>query len=283
MIMKKIYSFSILLVFLALIGCKENLYSELSEQDVNMMIAILEQNGISAERHKDDQNKYSLRVESEDFTSSVKILAAKGYPKKKFQSMGEVFSSEGIIKAPFEQRARFTHALSQELSKSLSDIEGVVSARVHITQPEISRFGKAKEKPRAAVIILHYPSKAMNEMRPKIKQLIAHSVNGMTYENVTVVMSEVNSNNSKNDALDEANIRRFASAKVSETAIETSRNDLQPKNKSNDIPYVGSYIFAGLTSKQLLSILIGLLGASFTLMSIYFWRKTRQNDSKSDD
>ncbi len=279
MIMRKISQFSVLLIFLTLFGCKENLYSELSEQDVNMMIAILEQNGIEAERYKDEPNKFSLRVDSEDFTTSVKVLAAKGYPKKKFQSMADVFTSEGIVKTPFEQRARFIHALNQELSKSISDIEGIISARVHITQPEISRFGKAKEKPRAAVVILHYPKKDMSGMRPKIKQLIAHSVNGMTYENVTVVMSAVDGVNSKNDAVDEANIRRYANAKITDISIDSGENSSAAKIGAKEQPYTGSYIFTGLTSRKFLSWLLGIIGIALAVASVFIWRKAKQNDS----
>ncbi len=258
MIMKQVYKLSILLFLLTLFGCKENLYSNLSERDVNMMIAILEQSGIEAERYKDDTNKYSLRVESADFTNSVKVLSAKGYPKKKFQSMADVFSAEGIVKTPFEQRARYIHALNQELSRSISDIEGVISARVHITQPEISRFGKTTEKPRAAVVILHYPSRSMSGMRPKIKQLIAHSVNGMTYENVTVVMTAVDEVNSRIDKLDSSDtIRHVVAAKAT------------PK----------SYIFAGSTLGQILPLLLVLVGVTLAIMSMYFWQKAKRNDS----
>ncbi len=67
----------------------------------------------------------------------------------------------------------------------------MISARVHITLPEVSRFGKTKEKPRAAVVILHSRNNPMVLLKPKIKELVAHSVSGVTYENVTVVMSAV--------------------------------------------------------------------------------------------
>lgn len=186
----------ILLSCFVLLGCKENLYSDLPENEVNMMIAVLEENGIPADRKKTDQNKYELMVEVSDFTRAVKILSARGYPRKKFQSLADVFSNEGIVKTPFEQRARFVHALNQEIARSLSDIEGIVSARVHITLPEATRFGKTSEKPRAAVIILHASDKPITGMKPKIKKFVSYSVSGVTYDNVTVVMSAVGNKSS---------------------------------------------------------------------------------------
>lgn len=183
--LKMVFSLSIVLL---VIGCKDVLYSDIPERDINMMVMILEKNGISARRQKDDENKYSIMVEGSDFSNAVKILASNGYPKKKFKTFGDIFSDDSIVKTPFEQRARFIHALNQELSRSLSEIDGVVSARVHVMIPEKSRFGTAKDQASAAVMILHNKDKDMKRLTPKIKQFVAHSVSGVSYQSVSVVM-----------------------------------------------------------------------------------------------
>ncbi|MEM7620390.1 MAG: type III secretion inner membrane ring lipoprotein SctJ [Pseudomonadota bacterium] len=173
---------------LALSGCKEILYSDIPERDINMMVMLLEKNGISARRQKDDEKNFSLLVDGSNFTEAVKVLSAEGYPKKKFKTFGDIFSSDTIVKTPFEQRARFIHALNEELSKSLSEIDGVVSARVHVMIPEKTRFGTKTDKATAAVMILHNQGADMYSLQPKIKQFVAHSVSGVSYENVSIVI-----------------------------------------------------------------------------------------------
>lgn len=169
-------------------ACKEPLYTGLNERDANMMIMILDKHQVAATRQKDADGKYSLNVEASLTAKAVRALAAEGYPKKEYQSLGDIFNNEGLVKTPFEQRARFIHAINQELSHSLSDIDGIVKARVHVMIPETTRFGEERQEPSAAVFIMHDRNKELDVLTPKIKQLVAHSVAGVKYENVSVVL-----------------------------------------------------------------------------------------------
>ncbi|MGH1350151.1 MAG: type III secretion system inner membrane ring lipoprotein SctJ [Methyloligellaceae bacterium] len=259
-----LYLLPTIMIVLLLFGCKENLYSELSEKEVNMMVAILDENGIQAERQKDEQNKFTLKIEKEAFTKAVKILSAKGYPRQKFQSMADVFSNEGIVKTPFEQRARFVHALNQELSRSISEIDGVISARVHITLPEKSRFGKTTEKARAAVIIVHRRSKSLHEMKPKIKQIVAHSVNGVTYENVTVVMSSADE------------IYKKGNSPTSPIDLPTYAQKTSAKTNQSPNTRAASFLTSSFFSWNLIAFILLGVGLIISGRTFYLWYREKQ-------
>lgn len=271
---RALHLYIILLSCLVLLGCKENLYSDLPENEVNMMITVLEENNISAERKKTDQNKYALMVDVSDFTRAVKILSGHGYPRKKFQSLADVFSNEGIVKTPFEQRARFVHALNQEIARSLSDIEGVVSARVHITLPEATRFGKTKEKPRAAVIIQYASDKSVIGMKPQIKKFVSYSVSGVTYDNVTVVMSAVG--NKRNLSVPKSEERTHG--------IMEARADDRTSGVKNDkiswdkIPQTKAYKPTVRKSSTLsyVSWLLFIVAIALAIVSVRLWQKARK-------
>jgi flagellar M-ring protein FliF len=79
-------------------------------------------------------------------------------------------------------------ALQGELTRTIEQIAAVDSARVHIVLPEDSLY-KKNEKPATASIMLHlHPNKELTKREIKgIVNLAAHSVQGLSPENITVV------------------------------------------------------------------------------------------------
>lgn len=244
----------IFLFILTLSACKENLYTGLTEKDVNVMIAILDRNGISTEKRKEDKNRYSLLVDTSDFTRSVKILSSAGYPRHEYKSIEDIFNNESIVKTPFEQRARFVYALNQEIARSISEIEGVISARVHITLPRETRFGKPKEKARAGVVVIYVPERSVVRLRPKIKKLIAHSVSGLRYEDVTVIMSASDNLEKK---LGGQNGEHIVSNKIAE-AIKAFNPETLTSVKQENQNFPSYY-----------SIILILLGVAMSIAAVY--------------
>ncbi len=179
-----------ILIISLLAGCKSELYSNLSEQQVNEMIMVLEAEGIKADRSRNDDKSFSLNVERSDFARAIALLSSRGLPGRSYQSLGEVFKSDKIISTPFEERARFMYALSQELAQSITQINGVVSARVHITIPENQPFSETKDDARASIFIYHSPNADIKKNVPIVKNLVTRSVEGLVYENVTVALFE---------------------------------------------------------------------------------------------
>ncbi len=180
--------FSIAAFGLLLSACKADLYSQLDERQVNEMVALLHTNGIESERAKDEKGTFTLEVERSEFSKAITILSSQGLPRKSYQSLGEVFKSDKMVSTPFEERARFMFALNQELSQSISQIAGVVSARVHVTVPQKTPFEKHAKTARASVFIYHAPGSDIKKSVPVIKNLITRSVDGLMYEDVTVAL-----------------------------------------------------------------------------------------------
>lgn len=80
------------------------------------------------------------------------------------------------------------HAINQELANSLTQISGVVTARVHVMLPDASPLDRARIVPRASVFVYHLPDANIAQYVPVIKNLIVNSVNGLNYEDVAVAM-----------------------------------------------------------------------------------------------
>ena len=184
----------LLVVGLCLAGCKEDLYTKLSEREANEMLAVLLRNGVEASRTSSKDGLSVLHVDDSQKSIAIEILKGKGYPRQTYANFGEVFKGNGFVASPTEERARFMFALSEELSKTISTIDGVVSARVHMVMPKNDPFRLEKAAPSASVFIRYDSSMSMTALVPQIKTMIANSVEGVAYDKVSVVMSPVDMN-----------------------------------------------------------------------------------------
>ena len=182
----------VLAASLFLVGCKTELYSDLKEREVNEMISVLAVNGIDASRSSDGKGSFGISVDRGDFSLAIAKLSEKGLPREQFGSLGKIFNSEKLVSTPFEERARFMHALNEELSNSISRINGVVSARVHLMVPEDSPFEDNKTPPRASVFIYQEAGQDLRPQIPTIKNLIVNSLDNLEYSFVEVALFEDN-------------------------------------------------------------------------------------------
>lgn len=181
-------SFAILAVGLSLLlaACEQQVYSSLSSKDANEMVALLYRNGIAATREVGTDNTYSLSVPGGDFARAVEILNRYGYPHEQYKSIAEIFPADGLIVSPFEQRARLTYAMSQELTRTINGIDGVVSARVHVVLPELDLRSGNNSKASSSIMVVHRPSVDTIALSSKVRLLVANAVQDMDYRNVSI-------------------------------------------------------------------------------------------------
>lgn len=171
-----------------LAACSEQeIYSQLSERQANEMVAVLRSAGIDADKRVQD-GKYAVVAAKGDFAAAVRTLNAQGYPREPFDSMGKVFKREGFVSTPLEERARLVHAMSQEISNTLANIDGVVTARVHLVVPERNPLVDKPQPAAASVFIKHRPDRDLSGQVAQIKALVVNSIEGLGYDNVTVAL-----------------------------------------------------------------------------------------------
>jgi type III secretion protein J len=175
------------LIAVVLAGCRTDLYTKLSEAEANEIVAVLVKSGISASRGVAKDGTSTVKVDEDRFADAVLVLNRAGLPREKFVTMGEVFADTKLVSSPTEERARFIYALSQELSKTISEIDGVFAARVHIVLPKNDPFREDEKPSSASVFIKHDPAAAVSQLLPQIKTLVTNSVEGLSYDKVTVV------------------------------------------------------------------------------------------------
>lgn len=162
-------------------GCGESveLHRQLSEQEANEVIAELADKHIRAQKVP-AKDGVIVRVRAQDISRAVRTLEAVGLPKMARSTLGDIFRKEGVISTPLEERARYIHALSQELEATLSNIDGVIVARVHVVLPERVAPGEPVQPAAASVFIKHDPRLDPDNITPRVRRLVASSIPGMS-------------------------------------------------------------------------------------------------------
>ena len=179
----------VLIAVIALCGCgREDLYTNVTESDANTMLGLLIARGISATKRPVKENLFAVAVPREQFASAVDILKWYGIPKETFQGIGEMFPKTGLVSSPSEERIRFMHALAGNISEMLSNIDGVIIARVILVLPSNDPYTNSSYPASASVFLKIRPGFDTATQIPQIKQLVMNSVEGLKYEHVAVTL-----------------------------------------------------------------------------------------------
>ncbi len=168
-----------------LAGCKTELFGRVSETDANAVMTVLYSEGIAATKIADGES-WRIEVDEKDHQHALIVTRNQGVPRERFATMGDLFKKEGLVSTPSEVRMRYLFAISQELSSTLSQIDGVISARVHPVIPVNDPLSDKVLPASAAVFIKHLPDADLQQMAPAIKALVTRSIEGLKVENVSL-------------------------------------------------------------------------------------------------
>ena len=175
---------------LLLAGCDKEttLHAGLAERQANLVMAALLDAGISCHKTPGEEGTWDVSVVESRFADAVNLLNKAGLPRNDHMGIGEVFKKTGMISSPSEERIRFMDALAQDLAKTISGIEGVVDARVHIVLPENDPFARHAMPSSAAVAIRSRWDADLTDVIPSVKGLVKNAIEGLSYDKIQVTI-----------------------------------------------------------------------------------------------
>lgn len=175
---------------LVLAGCQTELYSNVTEAEANEMLAVLLSAGVDARKNGIGDERYSITVPNDQVLTALDSLKNQGLPRAQRETLGTVFSGGGIVSSPFQERIRFIYALGEDVAKTLQEIDGVLTARVHIVMPEAAELGQEVQPSSAAVFIKQRANTDLDYLVPQIRRLVSNSIEGVSYDQVSVTLVE---------------------------------------------------------------------------------------------
>ena len=175
---------------LLLAGCvkETTLHAGLEERQANLVMAALLDAGIDCHKAPGEEGTWNVTVDESKFATAVNLLEKAGLPRRAHNGIGEVFKKTGMISSPSEERIRFMDALAQDLARTISMVDGVVDARVHVVLPENDPFARNSLPSSAAVAIRSRWDADISDIVPSVKGLVKNAIEGLAYEKIQVTI-----------------------------------------------------------------------------------------------
>jgi len=160
------------------------LYGRLSQDDMAEVVSYLDENKIAYEI---DTGGTTIRVPGEQVHKIRMQLAQKGVPSGGGVGF-EIFDQGNFGISDFVQRTNYTRAVQGELGRTISQLQGVNSARVMIVSPENKLLlDKGSSAPTASVFVDTGGATLNESAISSIAFLVANSVEGLQAEDVVVI------------------------------------------------------------------------------------------------
>lgn len=161
------------------------LYGSLDRLDSAEVVELLELHDI---KFKVDGSSSALLVREEDVHKARLRLAEAGIPGDKSVGFELLDQEQPLGTSQFMEGARFRRSLEGELSRTITSIHSVRSARVHLAIPKRSVFVRDSRKPSASVFVELFPGRSVKPAQVKaIANLVASGIPELAIEDVTVV------------------------------------------------------------------------------------------------
>src|SRR5690625_3107618 len=161
------------------------LYSNLDDQDAAQVLTALDQSGVA---YRIDERTGTITVPTSEVHGLRLRLASEGLPSGGGVGYELLQQDSSFGTSQSMETARFQYALETELARSISTLQNVESARVHLAIPRQSVFMRDRSEPRASVVLKLVQGRNLSERQvTAIVNLVARSVPELSEENIALV------------------------------------------------------------------------------------------------
>ncbi len=159
--------------------------SSITDYNADQIVELLSVNNIP---FKLDENTGALLVESEFYHQARLKLAGSGIVSDNIVGMEIMDQEQGLGTSQFVETTRYRRGLEGELSRTITSLQSIKSARVHLAIPKESVFVRDTRKPSASVFLELYPGRRLDRSQVEaIVNLVASSISQLSDKDVTVV------------------------------------------------------------------------------------------------
>lgn len=190
---------TLLVGFLTSCQSRRIIVNGLDERDANEILVFLSNKGIDAKKVQAPTQGagagkavlWNISVDDSQANEAMALLNQVGLPRRPSQSLLSIFSNVGLVPTGMQDKIRYQEGLAEQIANTIRKIDGVLEAEVRISFPEEDPLNPTavKQKINASVFVKHNGvlDDPNAHLATRIKRLVAGSINGLDYDNVTVI------------------------------------------------------------------------------------------------
>jgi flagellar M-ring protein FliF len=159
------------------------LFTGLESADAAAVTEALQSEGVP---YKLSNSGATIMVPANAVATARLTLSAQGLPQTSTVGWGTL-DKQGITASEFQQRVGFQRALEGELDSTISEMDGVQDAKVHLVIPKDDLFTDDQQKATASVQLRLRANTSLNASQVQsVVHLVASAVEGLNPDDVTV-------------------------------------------------------------------------------------------------
>ncbi len=157
---------------------------QLTGQNTSAIVDTLDKAGV---QYKINEQDGILYVAAKDMQMAKLRLASAGVARDDGFNFAYLNDQNSIGNSQFLENARFIRALESDLARTISGIEGISAARVHIAVPQNNIFADENQRPTASIVVNMAPGLSSDKEKVRaIIQIVASSVPGLDPKDVSI-------------------------------------------------------------------------------------------------
>lgn len=182
-------------------GSQKTIVNGLDEREANEILVFLSSKGVDANKIQSTIGAggggganivlWDITVNADRATEAMAMLNAAGLPRRRSTNLLGIFSGQGLVPSEMEQKIRYQAGLAEQIANTIRKIDGVLDADVQLSFPEEDPLNPTltKGKVTASVYVKHNGvlDDPNSHLLTRIKRLVASSVPGLGYDDVTVI------------------------------------------------------------------------------------------------
>ncbi len=177
------------LALLALAGCAVPVAAGLEETDANRVVVALDQAGIDASKEADPtvEGRFRVTVPRDDAARALATMSDEQLPRTRSRGLLDAADRGQLVPSQAAEQAQLVAGLAGELERTLGNVEGVLSARVHLNLPPRDMLRDGPPAKSSASVLVEHRGTTPPLAAESVQRLVAGGAPSLAANDVVVV------------------------------------------------------------------------------------------------
>jgi type III secretion protein J len=171
-------------------ACSAPIAAGLDDSEANRVVVALDHAHVDATKDPDPgaEGKWRVEVSRDDVPRALSVLRDEELPRSQPSGVLDTLGKGSLVPSEAAEHAQLIAGMAGDLQRSLEGVEGVLSARVHLSVPVQNPLHGGGAPHGSASVLLEHRGSTPPLSVDSVQRLVAGSIAGLLTSDVAVVM-----------------------------------------------------------------------------------------------